>query len=84
MVSLAAINDDPLGSTMPLECLAQETFGSSQISSLAEQEFNRVPVAVDCSVKIHPAAPDLDIGLVDVPLAGDGSLTAIEPLQQLG
>lgn len=63
---------------MALGCFAQEMLGSSQISSLAEPEFNRVSVAVDCSVKIHPAALDLDIGLVDVPLAGDGSLAAIE------
>ncbi len=77
MVGLAAINDDPFRSIMPLECLAQEPFDSSQIASLAEPEFNRIAVAVDSAVKVHPATPDLDIGLVDVPLASDGSLTTM-------
>ena len=47
-------------------------------------ELNRITAAVDGSVQIHPLTPDLDIGLVDMPLAGDGALTLMEALQQLG
>jgi hypothetical protein len=64
---LAAIDDNPLGLTMSLERLAQKPLGGRQIAALAEPEFNRVAVAVDCSVKIHPASPDFDACLVDVP-----------------
>jgi hypothetical protein len=30
----------------------------------------------------HPLIEDLDLGLIDVPPAGDSSLSPIEPLQQ--
>jgi len=47
-------------------------------------ELNRITAAVDGSVQIHPLTPDFDIGLVDVPLAGDGALAVMETLLQLG
>ena len=51
---------------------------------LTEMELNRITAAVDGSVQIHPLTPDFDIGLVDMPLAGDRTLALMETLQQLG
>jgi hypothetical protein len=73
-VRLTAIDDDPLGPAMPLERLAQEPLGRSQIAPLTEPELDRVAVAVDGPIKKHPASSDLDVCLINVPLAGDGSL----------
>jgi hypothetical protein len=83
-VGLAAVDDNPLGPAVPLERLAQEPLGRSQIAPLAEPELNRVAVAVDSPIEIPLMATDLDIGLIDVPLASDGSLAWIEALQQFG
>ncbi|BCH35735.1 hypothetical protein MesoLjLc_76650 [Mesorhizobium sp. L-8-10] len=67
---------------MALQGLADEAFCSLQVTVLAEEEFDRVADAVDGAVKIHPATTDLDVGLIDVPLAGDGALPAVEAFQQ--
>ncbi len=67
---------------MPLERLAQEAFGGSQIASLAEPEFDRVAIAVDGAVEVHPSAADPDICLVHVPFPADRALASIELLQQ--
>jgi hypothetical protein len=83
-IGLAAVDDDPLGPAVPLECLSQKPLGRSQIAPLTEPEFDCVTVAVDCAVKKHPTATDLDVSFVDVPPISDRSLAAIEPLQQLG
>src|SRR5688500_8191000 len=69
---------------MPFEGSAQEPFGGRKIAPLAEPELDRVAMAVNCSVKIRPTPADFDICLVDVPLAGDGSLAPVEPPQQFG
>jgi hypothetical protein len=61
--------------------LAQNPLGSSQIAPLAEPELDRVAAAVDRAVEIRPTPADLDVSFVDVPLASDHSLAAIEPLQ---
>ncbi len=53
MVGLAAINDDPLGSTMPLEGSAQRPLGGREVAAFAEPEFDRIAVAVDSAVKIQ-------------------------------
>jgi hypothetical protein len=51
-VGLATVDDDPLGSAMPLKSLAQELLGGSQIAPLAEPELDRVAVVVDGAVEI--------------------------------
>lgn len=74
LVSLAAIDDDPFRTAMPLERLSQEPLGRSQVPPLTEPELNRIAVAVDGTVEIPPLSTDLDICLVDMPPPGDGSL----------
>jgi hypothetical protein len=69
---------------MPLERLAQNPLGRSQIAPLAEPELDRVAIAVDRPVEIPPRPADLDVSFVDVPFASDGSLACIETLQQFG
>lgn len=73
---------DPLGSTMPLERLAQEAFGSHEVAALAEPELDCVAIAVDGAKKIHPPSAHFDICLIDVPLPADGPLASVKWLQQ--
>ena len=75
---MAAVDHDPLGTAMPLESLAQKPFRGSQIAPLAEPELDRVAVGVDGSVKIHPPPAHLDIRLIDMRFAADGTLAPIE------
>lgn len=49
---------------------------------LAEPEFDRVADTVDGAVEIHPLTANLDVGFVEMPFAGDGTLAAVEALQQ--
>jgi len=58
---------------MPLEGLAQESSGGSQIALLAESEFARVVMAVNDSVEIHPASSDLEERFTDMTFPGDAS-----------
>ena len=46
-----------------------------------EEELDRVADIVDGPIDIHPLVANLDVGLVDVPLAGDGPLAPVEALQ---
>lgn len=46
--------------------------------------IDRVAKVVDGPVEIRPTPARLDICLVDVPPASDGSLAPLEPLQQFG
>ena len=48
----------------------------------AEEKINRVANAVDGAIQIHPLPATLDVGLIDMPLAGDGAHGPIETLQQ--
>lgn len=82
-IGLAAVDDDARGAAMTLKCSAQEAFGSHQVTVFAEEELHRVTDAVDGAIEIHPLTADLDVGLVQVPLAGDGPLAPVEALQQL-
>jgi hypothetical protein len=43
-VGLAAVDDDPLRSAVPLECLAQKALGRSQIAPLAEPNSTVSPL----------------------------------------
>ncbi len=83
-VGLAAVDHDPLWPAMPPKGSAQELLGGGQIAPLTEPEFDRIAVAVDRAIQIAPLAPDLDVGFVDMPSPGDGSLASIEALQQFG
>jgi hypothetical protein len=83
-VGLAAVDYDPLGSAMPLERLAQKPLGGREVSPFAEPETDRVAIAIDGAIEIPPLAADLDVSLVDVPLADDGALPKVKALQQLG
>jgi hypothetical protein len=83
-VRLAAVNHDPLGPAVPLQRSGEEALCGSQIAPLAEPELDRVPVAVDGAIEIHPSPAHLDIRLIDMPVPADGSLASIEPLEKLG
>ncbi len=61
---------------------AQEAFGRRQVTVRAEPELDGVTNAVDGTVDIHPLATNLDVGFVHMPPAANGSLPAIEALQQ--
>ena len=81
-VSLTAVDDNPLGPAMPFKRLAQEPFGGCKIAPLAEPKLNGVAAAVNRAVQVHPPPTHLDIGLIDMPPSGDGSLAPIELLEQ--
>jgi hypothetical protein len=81
---MVAVDHDPVGSIVPLEYLAQKQFGGGKIAPHAEPEFDSVAIAVDGLIEIFPLPSDVNVGFVNVPLGGDGSLSLIEPLQQLG
>ena len=83
-IGLATVDDDPLGPAVALERLAQEPFGRTEVALLAESELDCVAITVDGPIKARSTPADFDICLVDVPLAGDGSLAPVEPLQQFG
>lgn len=81
-VGLAAANDNWLRVAMSRQCLSDETPGSQQIALFSDEELDRVAQAVDGAVEIHPSTTNLHIGLIDMPFAGDGSLTIVEPFEQ--
>jgi hypothetical protein len=68
-VGLATVNDDAVGSAMTCQHFPEKQLGRRQVTLLAEPEFDCVADAVDGAVKIHPLAADLDVSLVDMPLA---------------
>jgi ABC-type proline/glycine betaine transport system permease subunit len=84
MVGLAAVDDDTIGTLMALERFPEETLGRRQIPMFAEIEFDRVADAVDGAVEIHPFSAHPDVGLVDMPPAGDGALAPVDALQEQG
>jgi hypothetical protein len=71
-IDLAAINRNPFWAPMTDQSLADKAFSSFQIAISAEIELNHIAAAIDCTIKIHPLAFDLYIGLIAVPLTGDG------------
>src|SRR6478735_12026711 len=81
-VGLAAINHDPLGRAVALERLPQKPLGGREIAPLAKPELDRVAMAVNCTVQVHPPPTNFDIRLVEVPLATRKPLPAVELLQQ--
>jgi hypothetical protein len=81
-ISLTAVDHDPLGPAVSLECLAQKPLSGRQITSLAQPELDGVAVAVDGPVQVHPSPADFDVGLIDMPLSSDGSLASMKLLQQ--
>jgi hypothetical protein len=83
-VGLAAVDNDALRPAMPGESLSEKAFGDRKVTVLAESELDRVTAAVDGAIEIHPLATNLDIGLVGMPFAGDGTLAPMEALQQQG
>lgn len=80
---LDAVGDDLIGPAVPLERLTQERFGRRKIAPFAEPEFDRVAVAVDGLVEIQSAPAHLDIPLIDMPFAADGTLVPIGPFEDL-
>jgi hypothetical protein len=83
VIGLAAVDDNSLRPAMPLERLAQESFGGSQVAPLAEPEFDRVTIAVDGPVQILLPPADLDVCFINMPLVSDRALAPVEALQQL-
>ena len=61
--------------------IAIRLFARWQIAMFAEPEFDGVASAVDRSVKVHPLAANLDVGLVHMPLAADCPLAPVEVLE---
>jgi hypothetical protein len=82
MVGLATINDNPRWSATSLESVAKKSLCSGEISPLAKPEINSVTGAIAGAVKILPLATDLDICVIDMPLASDRALAEVELLQQ--
>jgi hypothetical protein len=80
----AAVDDYPLGPAMPLQSFTQEALGNRQIPPPTKPELNRIAVAIDRAIEIHPVPAEFDVCLVQMPLSGDSTLAAIEPLQQFG
>lgn len=83
-IGLATIDGDPFWAAMTGQSLADKAFGRFQIAISAEIELNRFAVAVDGTIKIHPLAFDLYIGLIQVPFTRDLSLPPVEELKQFG
>lgn len=81
-VGLAAVDDDPLGPAMAFKRFPEEPLGRRQVAVFAEPELNGVAGAVDRAIERHPLSANLDVGLIDMPFAGDGALAPIEALQQ--
>ncbi len=63
---------------MPGQSLADKAFGSFQVSGFAEQELDRIAIAVDGAIQIKPFAFDLYVGLIKVPSSRDRSLSPVE------
>ncbi len=68
--------------SMAFERPAQEPFGGSHIAPFAEPELDRVAMAVDGAVQVHPATANFDIRLINMPRPADGSLAWVKLLQQ--
>jgi hypothetical protein len=56
---------------MPLQCSRQKAFGSSEASPLAGPEPDRVVVAVNGAIQVHPCPVNFDVRLAEVPFAED-------------
>src|SRR5690606_8647497 len=82
VVGLATVDDDAVGTAMTCQRLCEEPLGRRQVTLLAEPEFYRITDTVESAVKVHPLAANLDVGFIHMPLAADGSLSAVEVLQQ--
>ena len=67
---------------MTVESLVEEPLCHGEIAVLAEEGLNRIANAVDGAVEIHPLAPNLDVGFVHMPFAGDAAFAPVEALQQ--
>ena len=61
--------------------LLKKRFAADRSRCFAEEELDCIPDAVNGAVEVHPFALDLDIGLVEMPFAGNGALAAIEALK---
>ena len=62
----------------------KKPLGGYQISSLAKPELDRITMAVNGALQVHPRAAHLDIGHIDVPLSADGALATTKALQHFG
>jgi hypothetical protein len=63
---------------MALQGLTQEACGGSEVSPLAEPEFNSIAIAVDGAIQIPPLAADLDVCLINRPFARYRQFASIE------
>jgi hypothetical protein len=69
---------------MPLECFAQEPFGSREVPPRAGPEFSGVTVAVDGAIEISPLVSNFDVGLVNMPSASDNPLRELNRSNSAG
>lgn len=65
---------------MPLECLAKEPLGSTQITPLAKPVLDCIAAAVDGAVQVHPSPAHPDIGLIHMPSVCARALAPVESL----
>jgi hypothetical protein len=79
---LAAVNDDPFWSTVPFQRTSKKPLCRSEITPFTEPELDRVAVAINGSIEIHPPSTGFDVGFIDMPPAGDRALSPIELLKQ--
>ena len=63
--------------------LLEEGLGCGYIACRAEPEVDRLPGPVHSSIKVAPAASDLDIGLIDTPGAARDPTKAVPSLDEL-
>jgi hypothetical protein len=68
---------------LSLEGLAEKGFGGGHIPLGAEAKVDRLTAGIHGAIEVHPAATNLDEGLVDAPRAADRACEAIPALLEL-
>ena len=58
---------------------AEEGLGRGHVAVLAQHGVHEVAVAIDRPIQIRPAAPNLQVGIVDVPAPAAGTAPAVAP-----
>jgi len=56
---------------------AEEGLGRGHVAVLAQHGVDEIAVAVDRAIQVGPAAADLQVGFIDVPVAAPGSAPAM-------
>ena len=62
-----AVERDRFGSAMSSNGSSEEPSSSGNISMFTQQEIDREPLLIDCTIQISPSPADLDVSLVNAP-----------------